>query len=716
MPQELDSRFQPDESEDVDSRFTPDPIDRRFTPDVLEAKPEDTGLLGKLTQPLTTAPSRFAESIASSIDEPALERSPMAARVRGFGAGAIQGIGDLVSGMTSPLDLGLMLTGGSAISAAKKGLTGAARGLRTATRVGGGAVGLEGAHRVATAEDPGDIGQGLLEIAGGIAGTQLPKVRGRVKPSRIAPPKTEPIPRIDITPADKLRTALDESVPLNDRQKAIYERGIREKLAKREEVTTPGVAGLEERRAALGGKYEKVEITPLSKKLSEGDLNNLIDEIEANPKLLPLQRDNAAEGMMKLYNGNVPQPNEIRLMREVFGGEVEKSLTKIAGKQITLGGKVVKGLKGLQDLQRSLLTSYDFSGPGRQGKNFISYPEYWKAFPDMFKSWGSEALFEANHRAIMNHPNFIRPQSGGQVIGKSIAERAELSITDLLTRREEIFRSRIAEKIPGVRMSERAYVGFLNKLRGDMFNRMVKDSGPDVLQNNIKLREIGHLINDFTGRGRLPEALEKHATLMNNIFFAPRLHAGKIRAWGRVFNPRFYATASPTVRKTALRSLLTSTGFGLLAGELFKLAGADVDNDPRSSDFRKIRIGNTRVDPFGGDQQYAVVAARLLTGKSVSSTSDRTTDIYEPGFGEQSAGNIMADFLANRLAPIPSMAVNLMFNRSYGDEDFGIQSELVDKTVPIMVQDIMELAQEDPKLLPLAIPGMFGVGLQTYGR
>jgi len=334
----------------------------------------------------------------------------------------------------------------------------------------------------------------------------------------------------------------------------------------------------------------------------------------------------------------------------------------------------------------------------------------------MVKSWGNEGFFKASQNSIMKHPNFTRPTSAGKTVGKSAAERAELSMTDLISKREEIFTSSIAEKIPGIRASNRAYVGYLNKLRADMFNRFVKEEGGDILKNDVKLRAIGKLINNATGRGKLPGALEDNAKLMNTLFFAPRLHAGKIRMWGQLFNPKFYAENTPTVRKNALRSVITSTGVGLLAGELFRQMGAEVSNDPTSSDFRKIKIGDTRIDPFGGDQQYAVAIAKLLTGKSTSSTSGKITELYQPEFGEQSAGGIMADFMANRLAPLPSMAVNLLFSKDYGDEDFGIQSQLIDKTVPIIVQDIMELAEEDPALLPLTIPGMFGVGVQTYGR
>ncbi len=545
--------------------------------------------------------------------------------------------------------------------------------------------------------------------------TTLPRIIDQRAPLE-ARPTLFPDTSIKLPARDKLREALEKTKPFSEQQKEIYAKGIREKVAKVREVETPGLAGHRERKGQLAGEYEKVEIEPLSKNLSEGDLNELIDEVQGHADLMPLEKIRGGDALEKLFNGQIPQPNEIKLLRKVFGDEINDQLIEIAGKKTTIAGKAGEALMGTQDLMRALLTSYDLSPVGRQGRLFISYPEYWKAFPTMIKSWGKD-FFKANQAAIRSHSNFTRPvDAAGQLTGKSVAERAGLDLTNLVTNREEIFLSKIAQKIPGIPASNRAYVGFLNKLRSDMFNRLVKETGGDILQNDVKLRAIGKLINNATGRGKLPGVLEDNARLMNQLFFAPRLHAGKLRMYGQIFRPEFYTKVDPVVRKATLRSLITSTSFSIAVGSLFKELGAEVSNDPTSSDFRKIKVGNVRVDTFGGDQQYAVVIARLLTGESTSSTSGKVTNIYNPSFGEQSAGGVLADFAANRLAPIPSMAVNLLFNRSYGDEDFGIRSELADKVVPIMVQDIMEIMQEDPDMWPALIPSMFGIGLQAYGR
>ena len=36
--------------------------------------------------------------------------------------------------------------------------------------------------------------------------------------------------------------------------------------------------------------------------------------------------------------------------------------------------------------------------------------------------------------------------------------------------------------------------------------------------------------------------------------------------------------------------------------------------------------------------------------------------------------------------------------------------------IPLVVQDVVELVKEDPKLLPLMLPVIAGMGTQTYGK
>jgi hypothetical protein len=283
-----------------------------------------------------------------------------------------------------------------------------------------------------------------------------------------------------------------------------------------------------------------------------------------------------------------------------------------------------------------------------------------------------------------------------------------------------MFQSNVAEKfIPGVARSSRAYDGFLSKLRADHFNTLLDDyrrAGFNPDNNDVILKRIGSFINDATGRGGLGK-LERAAPILNETFFAPKLMASRVNMYSRWLNPKTYGNADPIMRKQALKSLLGTVGFGMAVGELARLAGAKVSNDPTSSDFRKIKISDkTRIDPFSGFQQYAVGASRLLSGQTTSSGSGKTYDLTSGKFGMPTRASVASQFMINKLAPIPSLVWSWMEGKDWAGEPFEIKSAILDRTVPIVMQDLYELAQEDPKLLPLGILPIMGEGIQTYGR
>src|SRR5262245_16033136 len=80
-----------------------------------------------LSDPLTTAPSRFARSISADIDQPVNEDynyfTGLKARAKGFFAGATEGAGDLLSSLTSPINLATAALSGGSSLAGKTGLT-----------------------------------------------------------------------------------------------------------------------------------------------------------------------------------------------------------------------------------------------------------------------------------------------------------------------------------------------------------------------------------------------------------------------------------------------------------------------------------------------------------------------------------------------------------------------------------------------------------------
>lgn len=138
---------------------------------------EEPGMLQKAWEwartPLTTAPSEAASAVANSIDQRSLNESKLGAQLKGFAAGALEGAGNLVSSLTSPLDLALTLTGFGGAAAGRKGMLGISQAARTAEKALLAPVTAEGVYNVGSGIAEGDIAKaamGAVQTAGGAAG------------------------------------------------------------------------------------------------------------------------------------------------------------------------------------------------------------------------------------------------------------------------------------------------------------------------------------------------------------------------------------------------------------------------------------------------------------------------------------------------------------------------------------------------------------------
>lgn len=378
---------------------------------------------------------------------------------------------------------------------------------------------------------------------------------------------------------------------------------------------------------------------------------------------------------------------------------------------------------------RGVMASMDFSAPLRQGLGLIHKKEFWSAIKPMFKAWASEDAFRQSQQAIAERPLFRErpnPKNPDNPL-PSFADDAGLKLTDLtdLSKREEAIMSTWAEKVPGVRRSNRAYVAFLNNLRADTFESLIKSGkvfGADANANLPLARELANFVNTATGRGSLGK-LEQSAVALNTLFFSPRLIASRLQ----MMNPQYYIMANPVVRREALKSLFAIATAGNVITQLGKMAGGEVSGDPTSSDFGKLKIGNTRVDPYGGFQQYIVLASRLLSGKVTSSTSGNEYDIYNPeGPYDPSAAEVGLRFMRGKMHPVLGFAWSLLAGKKEmsGEKmDFTtmnpMENAIAQRFIPILLQDFYELSKSEelsPELKALiGTLSTFGMGSQTYG-
>lgn len=369
-----------------------------------------------------------------------------------------------------------------------------------------------------------------------------------------------------------------------------------------------------------------------------------------------------------------------------------------------------KGLiANVMNLPKTMMSTLDLSAPLRQGWGMLGRPkQFLPAFRDMFKYAFSKKAFEQMQADLISRPTYALMQKG-QLRVSSLATR--------LSQREEQFMSNILSKVPGLAGSERAYTGFLNKLRADVFDDLIRKAqlaGEDVSVQSKVIKDIASVVNDFTGSGHIG-AGDKYANtvpVLNATFFSPR----KISATVNMFNPERYLNPaiSKTARKAALRQLIGSIGAtGSIIG-LATMAGGESTLDPRSSDFGKIVVGNTHFDVTGGNGNFAVLIARLIANSSVSTTTGKTTEFGE-GYKPSTRLSTVGKFARNKLSPMASLIVSSMAGTDSMGNPVELPKEIINRMMPLIVSDTYELIKEDPAgAIPTTLVSMFGVGVNRY--
>jgi hypothetical protein len=534
----------------------------------------------------------------------------------------------------------------------------------------------------------------------------LENKEGEVIGKIIKEPVTE---KAKVNPVEKLISALEKSKSVRAKQETLYEEARAKKFGKLMGVRqgAKGEAGFFKELGALKGELPKVEFEAIRGEVGQQDIDSLFQQVRESKKIGEWDKINAMEGLGKMFGefgGRVPTEGELKLLGEVFGQKLVEALLE----KRTLFAKMKDAALQIANIPRAIMASMDLSAPMRQGVFLIGrQKQFQPAFKKMFKQFVSEKAYQDAQDAIITHPDY------------QLARDSRLSLTDvdvLFANREEAFMSSWAEKIPligaGVKASNRAYVGFLNKLRFDTFVDMVakaENLGLKPKSDRDLSVKIADFINNATGRGTLPGSLQNAAVALNSIFFSPRLIMSRLN----LLNPFYYTTREPFVRKEALKSLFTFVGIGVTILSLAKLMGAEVGTDPRSSDFGKIKIKNTRIDVWGGFQPLVRSAAQIISGKSVSSVTGKEVTLGE-GFRPLTRADIVERIVAGKLAPVPSFVYTLLKQVDPLGEAVKIPKEIVERFTPMIMQDLLELAKSDPELLPVTILELFGVGVQTY--
>lgn len=355
------------------------------------------------------------------------------------------------------------------------------------------------------------------------------------------------------------------------------------------------------------------------------------------------------------------------------------------------------------NLSQNLVASYDLSAL-RQAAFVMLNPfrvmSNLKAIGSMISALSKEQAEIAEQR-IFNRPN---AKSGIYDVAK--LRLVKLNETRLLAQ-DEAIRGRWAKKIPGIGASNRAFITLLNRVRADTFDSIYASAKNKSAEAT---RAIGAAVNDFTGYGDLGSGkLGQTADALSTVIWSPRLLSSRFRI----------ITGAPLLKGTMeTRKLIAKEYASTLLGmwamyELAMMAGFEVESDPRSASFGKLRDGEIFIDPMGGLIQVTVLEERIRTGKLKTQRGEIQGRDLE---------NELKRFGRSKVRPVIGAGLDTikLFTEAKPENMVGEPitpaSIAVQVGVPMVVRDIADVMEEAGVVKGTAyeILQVLGAGLQVY--
>jgi len=107
------------------------------------------------------------------------------------------------------------------------------------------------------------------------------------------------------------------------------------------------------------------------------------------------------------------------------------------------------------------------------------------------------------------------------------------------------------------------------------------------------------------------------------------------------------------------------------------------------------------------------MASQLISGKYVSSITGKELTLGE-GYKPLTRYDIALRQVESKEAPILSLITAMLKQQDYSGKPVSLPKEIGSRFVPMIISDIIDLAKDDPNLIPLSVLGALGASVQTY--
>ena len=407
-----------------------------------------------------------------------------------------------------------------------------------------------------------------------------------------------------------------------------------------------------------------------------------------------------------------------RSMKQLLGSRYSEFKQQFKeGKLNAVASAMKDSVTTVRDTAVSMLSSMDNSFGLRQGFNaLLNNPMAWgkvvaKSWADIGKTLiGKDVKVKQMIDAdILSRPNNImgRDAIGGIYGGK-----------------EEAFPTSLPARIPLFgrlfKASENAFTGSAIRLRAALFDNflaMQKKMGADI--NDVQvIKNAGQLALQMTARSE-QGAVGK--TILNKyLFWAPRMMKSAFDTLAVPFSPK----ATPFVRQQAAINLLKYVAtVAVIKGTANALAPGSVEHDPRSTDFKNIKIGNTRFSIGMGEMSLITLASRLTPTMHDGEWGFWTKNRYgiykkfDPkNFGGYSPLDVALNFLMGKSSPATARPlIDYLRQSGFAGEEYTAKNQLVGTFTPIVGQAALDLKKDSsPQAIIAVLWDVIGGSSNTY--
>lgn len=448
------------------------------------------------------------------------------------------------------------------------------------------------------------------------------------------------------------------------------------------------------------GAYTRLGIEPLQDIIPIEVFDAVTSEIVSNKALKNMEARNLADAIKGVYyEGKQFRPGELKLARRALNPNLANALEGLS--ELNEGG-ALKAIKDFNDLFKTALSSGDISRLLRQEKFAVGQPRVWAKGAAMsgrillmkekeFALWDKQLRTDLDVQVGQAHGLELQQVGGGYALGS------------------EFYPSKLLHNIPGMSVTERAFVGGGNYFRAErwkeIYNSVKGHASPKDLD------ALAHVINITGGIGDA-KILKQYAPYLNSLAFSPKTFFGNVQSFTELFRPdKLGKMAWKYLAYSWVKFL--SINAGMLAA-ISNVPGVKVERDYRSTDFGKIQIGNTHIDFWGGYLPMARTLTRLASGQRKTAGGDIV---------DADAKDTIARFLQQKMGPIPATILDLWRGETGVGEKRDIRNvddltqEIYTKLTPLFVQDLLDAIRYQGLSVPTAAVGslsFLGAATSTY--